>query len=399
MKNLQKSKCYSWAGISKSGKPITGEIIAETLFQAKLNLYVNGIKVRRIRKKIGFIRKKTQPSNLALFLRQLSLLLQSGVPMIQACEILLAQNNIILKSLIATLKTKIESGSPLSQSLKLFPQYFDFFVCHLIFIGEQTGKIEDLLLRAAKHMEKKVLLKKQIIQALFYPAIISMVALIVTLVMLIVIVPRFAEIFQSMHHELPVFTKIIIFFSNLLRNIYWLPLIPIITALFFYYRYISMPAFQIFIQRFILKLPYLGNALNKVLLARFTENLATLFNAGITISDALKLLIDSTNNITYRKIFQQIRYDIAKGMQLHIALQNHSFFPPLMTQMIKVGEESGQLATMLEKITLLFEEEVQSFITYLNLLLEPLIMVILGVLIGGLVIAMYLPIFKLGTIF
>jgi type IV pilus assembly protein PilC len=390
---------YTWSGISKLGTKINGEMAAKNKFYVKIHLIHQGITAIKIRRKLQFIREPIKELDITLFFRQLGTLINAGIPIVQACDSLEhTQTNISLKSLITTIRHEIESGKSFSQQLYQYPRYFDSFICHLIKIGEHTGKLDQSLLQSAHHKEKSIALKRQIKQALLYPAMVTSVAIAVTLIMLIFIVPRFAELFQSTHHQLPVFTRYVISISDFIRTYYWLSGILIIIAGIFTYSAHHSKRLQTIIDNFILKIPIIGVIISKVILIRFAQNLAATFSAGIPLLESLKLLETNTNNHIFNQAILRLQLEISRGLQLHTAMQLTRTFPPLMVQMIKVGEDAGKLETMLEKIAILYEQDVEHFIQNIKQLLEPLIMIILGVLIGGVVIAMYLPVFKLGTV-
>jgi len=334
-------------------------------------------------------------TDITLFLRQLGTLSQAGIPILQCFEILYRhQTNIALQNMILAIKIDIEKGLPLLQSLKHYPQYFDKLSTELIHIGLHTGTFSEMLLRVALHKEKIILLYKKIKQALLYPAIITSVAIIVTILMLTFVVPRFEELFNHLQGTLPLFTRIVIYISYCIRQYGIAFFIPVIA--FGLFKDILKNSLRI--QFLMLHLPYISPYLRKAKVLHFSRNLATTLAAGIPIIDALKLIAESTGSIIYRDAILTLDADIMQGHTLHQAMQKNSLFPNLLAQMIKIGEESGNLEQMLDKIADIYESEIDYFVTNLSHLLEPLIMIVLGVLISGLVIAMYLPIFKLGTL-
>lgn len=337
--------------------------------------------------------------DIAIFFRQLATLISANIPIVQSCDILQqSQEKIPLKLLIRSLKQEIESGKTFAESLKKFPRYFDEFVCHLIHTGEYSGTLEKMLKRIAHHQEKSLALKNKIKQALFYPTIIFIVAIIVSLIMLIFIVPQFVELFQNMHGTLPAFTKAIIFLSDTLRENYWLTLLPIFGMYLFIYYYKNSRPFKSSIDSILFTIPFLKTIFQKTLLIRFSRGLATTYAAGVPILDALKIITYASHHVHYTKAITTLQTDVKAGKQLHASMQRNSLFSAMSVQMVKVGEESGSLDFMLEKIAEIYENDIDHIAANLSHLIEPLIMIILGVLIGGLVIAMYLPIFKLGTI-
>lgn len=335
--------------------------------------------------------------DIALFFRQLSTLLCAGIPIVQCCELLqVSQEKIAVSLLIRNLKKEIESGKYFFHALKKFPHCFNSFTCHLVHAGEQSGTLENILKRIAHDKEQSLKLKNQIKKALFYPSFIFCIALCITLFMIIIIIPRFAELFESMHSKLPIFTQGIIFISECIKdNLIYLSLLISFTAFFCFSFKTKL---KYYFDPLLLKIPFIKNILQKIILIRMTRALAITFGAGIPITDCLKMIEKLSRNLEYMKALKKIQMQISSGKQLYAALQTFALFPPMMVQMIKIGEDAGKLEFMLEKIADIYESDIEQLVNYLSDLLEPLIMVILGVLIGGLVIAMYLPIFKLGTI-
>lgn len=404
MKNLlHKKYTYIWSGHTLQGKKMSGEIEALSFNLAKFNLKQQGITALTLRKKpnkfFGRSEKKISTLDIAIFFRQLATLIAAGVPIVQSCEIMRqSHEKMQFKNLIDALKKEIEAGKNLVSGLRKFPRYFDDLICHLIHAGEQAGTLEIMLKRIAHYKEKSLRLKNQITQALFYPMMIFLVATIVSITMLTFVVPRFSDLFSSMHGKLPFFTLFIISLSNFIRHNIWLGILPVFAiALFSYFFKTSLQVKQHF-DHLILHIPFLGNVCKKVILARFARSLATTFAAGIPITEALKMIANASGNHDYTKAIFNLQKEVSVGLQLHSAMQLNPLFPPMPIQMIKIGEESGSLEHMLEKIAEIYEADIDHLVANLSHLLEPLIMTILGVLIGGLVIAMYLPIFKLGTL-
>jgi type IV pilus assembly protein PilC len=394
-----KKHTYTWSGISPTGKKLTGEMQAVSLNQARAHLKHLGITLTTIaikhKKLFKTFTKKITAIDIALFFRQLATLISASIPIVQSFEILRqSQENPSLSTLIQSLKKEVEAGKNLVIALRKFPNYFDDLTCYLIQIGEQTGTLEIMLKRIAYHKEKSITLRNQIKQALFYPSMIFSVAILVSLVMLLFIVPRFAELFQTMHGQLPLFTQCIVNLSTGLRNYYWLVLIPILLFIITAPKIWRHPEFKQRFDTIILRV----SIVNKIILTRFLRSLSITFAAGVPIAEALKILAPTTGNQKFTKIISELYQGVFKGQQLHQAMRPQSLFPLMTIQMIKVGEESGTLEHMLTKIAEIYESDIDHLIEQFKQLLEPLIMIILGALIGGLVIAMYLPIFKLGTV-
>lgn len=351
------------------------------------------------KKQNDFFNKKILPIDIILFFRQLSTLILAGIPITQAIHIL-GQNpeQTRLLLILNTLKENIASGKELAVGLRKFPRHFDEMTCSLIQAGEKSGTLDTMLDRIAQHKEKVAHLKSSIKQALFYPCMVLIVAVIVTLVMLTFIVPRFAELFQTMHGTLPAFTRGVIFLATIVRHSAGIFVLLLIAGWLLFFHAKKSPRGRKNIDGFILTLPIIGTPIKKIILTRFARNLATLLAAGIPITEALRTMTHSTGNSIYAHSIQKLAINISIGKQLHFAMQTDKLFPALMLQMVQVGEESGTLEKMLEKTAEFYEADINQFIANLERLLEPMIITILGVLIGGLVIAMYLPIFRLGTV-
>lgn len=394
---------FIWSGISIHGKRMTGEIQATNIEIAKKLLRQQDITPITLSKKrqnlFYYFNQKISAHDLALFFRQLATLITSGIPIVQSCEILRqSQEKMLLRNLINTIKNNVEAGKSLLNGLKQFPNYFDDLICQLVHAGEQTGTLETMLNRIAYTLEKSLALKNQIKQALFYPGMIFLVAIIVSFTLLTFVVPRFAELFQSMHGQLPVFTLLVVMLSQFLRNNLWLMALPLLASIFIGCFLKKSTAFRNFIDHIILKIPFMGNMIRKMILARFARSFATTFAAGVPITHALKIVAQTSGNYAYTCAILSLEQQISAGQPLHNTMQMNALFPPMTVQMVKIGEESGTLEHMLEKIADIYEADIDYWVANLSHLLEPLIMIILGVLIGGLVIAMYLPIFKLGTV-
>ncbi|TAK79237.1 MAG: type II secretion system F family protein [Gammaproteobacteria bacterium] len=334
----------------------------------------------------------------ALFFRQFATLIAAGVPIIQSCTILeKSQEKTALRLLIYAIKRDILAGKTLSHCLQRYPHYFDPLTVQLIKIGEHTGRLDTMLLIIATHQEKHLAFRKRIQQALFYPVLILITALIITFCMFIFVIPRFAELFQDMQTSLPLLTRLIFYLSAKLRECLFpaLALTLVLITLSIRGKY-STPIKRYF-QHTFSTLPFIHTTLHKIKLTRFVRYLALTLTAGLPITDALALAGASSQDPSFTTAILQLQSKIRTGLSLHRAMETLPHFPTLMTQMVKVGEESGKLESMLDKLADFFESDIDHLLHHLNQLLEPLIMVVLGVLIGGLVIGMYLPIFKLGS--
>lgn len=390
---------FRWIGYSRFGKIIKGELFAKDSLAVKIQLHSQFITPIKIRKKILFLNQKITGLDIAILFRQLSTLISAGIPIVQACQSLEnSANKLSFKLLITSIKKNLENGQYLSHELSKLPYYFDSFACHLIYVGEKTGRLDQALVRVANYKENAIKLKKQLFQALLYPFTVSLIALIVTLIMLVCIVPRFAELFQSQQQQLPLLTRFILLLSSVIRDYYWILLIPTFISLFFIYYFYSKKNFKSKLDAISLKLPFINKIISQVMVIRILRTLSTTTSSGINLLDSIKILSQCTTHSVYVSAIRQMQLEIERGMQLHFALQSNPLFPSLVVQMIKVGEESGMLEAMLDKSAVIYEQNLDHLIVTIKLILEPLIMIILGVLIGGLVIAMYLPIFKIGTV-
>lgn len=402
MKNLEtKVTTFYWTGMNSTHQTINGVIQANNIKLAKLNLIKQGIIILDIYKKktlLFKLTKKISRLDITIFFHQLVSLISAGIPIVQSCELLSqSQENQSFRKIIQSIKVNLETGKQFAVCLRQFPEYFDELTCHLVHTGEQTGTFCNMLKRITIHHEKIYLFKNKLKQALFYPMIISIISIIVTLVILIMIVPRFAELFSSMQQPLPLFTLIIIKFSQLIRSYGW-----VCICLLGFYFIIRSQFPKISAGRFLLKiclpkLPVFNVLIHKMKLVQWLRTLCMSLSAGVPIIETLKIMTYTNDKALDNSILRELQTQILKGEQLHSAMQKNPLFPIMLVQMVKIGEESGMLEHMLEKIAELYENDIAQLTTNLSHLLEPLIMVILGVLIGILVIAMYLPIFKLGT--
>jgi type IV pilus assembly protein PilC len=400
-KHRHQCPTYRWSGITNTKRKMHGEIQASTPAMAKILLQQQGITPLTVRKKISLFPQKhnLSPLDITIFYRQLATLIKAGIPLIQSLRIL-SQNpkQFTLRQLLQSLINDLESGKKLAHSLKKHPQCFDPITCHLIHLAEYSGTLDSILIRIAHHNEKSLLLKNKFKQALLYPAIITCVSLLISLIMLFFVIPRFDELFQSFHRPLPAFTLAVIHLSHFLRHYAWGCLLPI--GFGFIFNYYRKKSFHLkhYIDTLSFKIPITGHLFKKTLLAHFARTLSTTLAAGLPITDSLNQMTDLSHNLTFRFAIKKVLYEISAGQRLYQAMLLNPLFPADMTQMVKVGEESGTLDPMLEKIAEFYEAEIEHWTNNFSQLLEPLIIIVLGVLIGGLVVAMYLPIFKLGAV-
>ena len=386
----------------KAEKKSKGEITAKSEILARNELKRQGYRVTKIRKKSKpfFTRsQKITASDIAIFSRQLATMLKAGIPLVQAFDIIgKGHENPSMQLMLLSIKTNLENGDTLAESLKNNPLYFDELYCNLVDAGENAGVLETLLDKIATYKEKTESIKKKIKKALTYPAAVIIVAFIVTAILLLFVVPVFEDLFKSFGADLPIFTRLVVDMSKTLKQIWWLILGIIIAAvyIFIYFKRRSRP-FNRFLDKTLLKVPVIGAILNKSAIARFARTLSTLSAAGIPLVNALNSVSGACGNIMYSEAVLKMREEVATGQRLQFAMLQTMLFPHMVQQMIAIGEESGSMDAMLAKVADFYEEEVDNLVDNLSSLMEPMIMVVLGVLIGGLVIAMYLPIFKMGA--
>ncbi len=394
---------FVYTGTNRRGQEVKGEATSKNLELAKAQLRKQGITVKNIRQKpkpLFQSKKAIKAIDIAIFTRQLATMMKAGVPLTQSFEIVAdSLENPSMKELVLQLKADIESGTNFATALKKHPRYFDDLFCSLIEAGEQSGALETMLERVATYKEKTELLKAKIKKAMKYPISVIVVAMIVTAILLIKVVPIFAEMFAGFGAELPAFTQMVVNMSDWMVNNF-IVLIVIIAALIisFVQAKRRSKAFRDNLDRLALKLPVFGNIIYKSIIARFCRTLSTTFAAGVPLIDALNSTAGATNNVVYYNATQRIKEDVATGQQLQFAIRSTNLFPSMVIQMIGIGEEAGSLEDMLDKTATYYENEVDNAVDGLTSLMEPMIMAFLGVVIGGLVVAMYLPIFKMGDV-
>jgi type IV pilus assembly protein PilC len=394
---------FTWEGTDRKGNKIKGKSMAADEAAVRADLRRQGVVPSRIRKQSGGLFKgtaKITPGDIAIFSRQLATMLAAGIPLVQAFEIVgNGHENASMQKLILAIKGDVEGGSALAEALAKHPIYFDDLFVNLVEAGEQAGALETLLDKVATYKEKTEAIKKKIKKALTYPAAVLVVAFVVTIILLIFVIPAFEDLFQGFGADLPAFTRVVIELSQFVRDQGWILAIIIGAAVytFFYFKKRSRPMRQ-FLDRTALKTPIIGPILQKASIARYARTLSTMFSAGVPLVEALESVAGATGNIVYETGVLRMRDEVATGQRLQQAMENTGLFPNMVIQMIAVGEESGSLDEMSAKVADFYEEDVDNAVDNLSSLLEPMIMAILGVLVGGLVIAMYLPIFKMGSV-
>ena len=399
-----RSNVFLWNGTDKSGRPSKGEIQAASQAMAKAQLRQQGIKPRSVRKKpkplFGGKGKAIKPADIAIFTRQLATMLKAGVPLVQSFEIVEdGLENQRMRELVANIRNDVASGSGLAPSLAKYPRHFDDLFCSLVGSGEDSGTLEVMLDRVATYKEKTEALKRKIRKAMTYPAAVVCIAIVVTAILLIKVVPVFASTFESFGSELPAFTRMVMGISEFTQAWWWIILIGII-AFVFTVRELKLRSvgFSEWIDRMALRLPIVGGIVHDAVIARFSRTLSTTFAAGVPLVEALNSTAGAAGNSVYAKAIRRIRDDVTTGSSLYNAIKSTGLFPNMLLQMVSIGEESGALDDMLGKVATHYEEAVDNAVDSLSSLLEPLIMSVLGVLVGGLMIAMYLPIFMLGSV-
>ena len=391
---------YLWVGKNKAGKIIRGEQRATSETVVNATLRRQGIIVTKISKQSFRGGGKVTEKDVALFTRQLATMMKSGVPLLQTFDIVgRGHDNPAVGKLLIDIKTDVETGSSLSQAFRKFPLYFDQLYCNLVAAGEQAGILETLLDRLASYKEKMLAIKSKIKSALFYPVAIIIVAFIITAVIMIFVIPAFKEVFTSFGADLPAPTLIVMAISDYFVAYWWAIFGSIFGGIFtFFYFWKRSEAMQFAMDRLLLRIPVFGPLVRKSVMARWTRTLSTMFAAGVPLVESLDSVGGAAGNYVYKVATKQIQGDVSTGTSLTSAMTNTQLFPNMVVQMVAIGEESGALDSMLGKVADFFEAEVDDAVEALSSLMEPMIMVILGTLIGGMVIAMYLPIFKLGAV-
>jgi type IV pilus assembly protein PilC len=394
---------FTWEGTDRKGKKVKGNAMAGDEAAVRADLRRQGVVPTRIRKQSkGLFSRKTKitSADIALFSRQLATMLAAGIPLVQAFEIVgTGHENAGMQKLIMAVKADVEGGSSLAQALAKHPLYFDDLFVNLVESGEQAGALESLLDKIATYKEKTEAIKKKIKKALTYPAAVLVVAFIVTTILLIFVIPAFEDLFQGFGADLPTFTRMVIDLSQFVRDkgFYLATIIGGAIFAFLYFKKRSRPM-RHFLDRLILKTPIIGPIMQKAAIARYSRTLSTMFAAGVPLVEALESVSGACGNIVYEEGVLRMRDEVATGQRLQQSMENTDLFPNMVIQMIAVGEESGSLDEMSGKVADFYEEDVDNAVDNLSSLLEPMIMAILGVLVGGLVVAMYLPIFKLGAV-
>ncbi|MBI6743644.1 type II secretion system F family protein [Pseudomonas syringae] len=392
---------YTWEGVDKKGTKTSGELSGHNLALVKAQLRKQGINPTKVRKKSASLfgkGKKIKPLDIAFFSRQMATMMKAGVPLLQSFDIISeGAENPNMRALVNSLKQEVSAGNSFATALRQKPEYFDELFCNLVDAGEQAGALESLLDRVASYKEKTEKLKAKIKKAMTYPAAVVVVAIIVSGILLIKVVPQFQVVFAGFGAELPGFTLMVIGLSEIVQK-WWLAIsLAFFAGAFFLKRaYKQSQKFRDSLDRFLLKVPIIGPLIFKSSVARYARTLATTFAAGVPLVEALDSVAGATGNVVFKNAVNKVKQDVSTGMQLNFSMRSTGVFPSLAIQMTAIGEESGALDNMLDKVATYYEDEVDNMVDSLTSLMEPVIMGVLGVIVGGLVIAMYLPIFKLG---
>src|SRR5882724_5162289 len=402
VKTIRRDIPFAWEGKDKRGNRVKGKSLAPDEAALRAELRRQGIAPSRVRKQSGSFKAGGKPKaeDIAVFSRQLATMLAAGIPMVQSFEIVgNGHDKPSMQKLILDIKADVEGGTSLHESLAKHPLYFDDLYVNLVEAGEQAGALESLLDKVATYKEKTEALKKKVKKALFYPAAVLVIAVIVTTILLIFVIPQFESLFKGFGAALPAFTQAVINLSRFVQK-FGVLIAAAVGAAFYFFMYFKKRSRKMreFLDRVSLKIPIIGPILNKAAIARFARTLSTMFSAGVPLVEALESVAGATGNIVYEKAVLKMRDEVATGQRLQRSMENTGLFPNMVNQMIAVGEESGSLDEMSAKVATFYEAEVDNAVDAMSSLLEPMIMVILGVLVGGLVIAMYLPIFKLGSV-
>jgi type IV pilus assembly protein PilC len=398
----EKLSTFVWAGKDKKGSAVKGSMSGKNAALVKAQLRKQGVTPTKIKKQAAALgkarKKKITPFDIALFTRQMATMMKAGVPLVQSFEIVAdGLENPSLRDLVLDIKADVAAGNNFAGALRNHPKHFDDLFCNLVDSGEQSGALETMLDRVATYLEKSETLKKKVKKAMTYPIAVLVVALVVTVILLVKVVPEFETLFSGFGAELPAFTQMVIGFSEWMQE-WWFILVAIIAITIYTFKEAKRrsPKFADKVDAYMLKFPVVGAILEKSAIARFGRVLATTFAAGVPLVDALNSVAGAAGNAIFRDAILKIRDDVSSGTQLQFSMKQTGVFPAMAVQMVAIGEESGALDKMLEKVADYFEEEVDNLVDNLTSLMEPIIMSVLGVLVGGLIIAMYLPIFQMG---
>ncbi|MBD8616380.1 type II secretion system F family protein [Pseudomonas putida] len=403
MASKAKTSVYIWEGVDRKGIIAKGETSGTSLPLIRAQLRKQGITPTKIRKRSTPLfgkGKRIKPADIALFTRQMATMMRAGVPLLQSFDIIAeGVDNPKMRTLVDGIKQEVAAGNSFATSLQKKPEYFDDLYCSLVNAGEQAGALETLLDRVATYKEKTEALKAKIKKAMTYPIAVVIVAIVVSAILLIKVVPQFESVFAGFGAELPAFTLMVMGLSKIVQD-WWLIILAALVGLFFLLKHTNKRSekFRDGKDRLLLKLPIVGQILYKSAVARYARTLSTTFAAGVPLVEALDSVAGATGNVVFRNAVNSIKQDVSNGSPMHQSMRSTSVFPTLAIQMTAIGEESGALDDMLDRVATIYEAEVDNMVDSLTSLMEPMIMAVLGVVVGGLVIAMYLPIFQLGSV-
>ncbi|WP_077047050.1 type II secretion system F family protein [Pseudomonas sp. KK4] len=397
-----KISVYAWEGTDRKGTKVTGELSGQNPALIKAQLRKQGINPGKVRKKstsLFNMGKRIKAHDIALFTRQMATMMKAGVPLLQSFDIIgEGFDNPAMRALVDEVKQEVAAGNSFAAALRKKPKYFDELYCNLVDAGEQAGALDTLLERVATYKEKSESLKAKIKKAMTYPLAVICVAAVVTGILLVKVVPQFESVFASFGAELPAFTVMVIGLSKFMQDWWWVVLGGLIAAIFgVRHAFKTSQAFRDRTDAWLLKLPLVGTLMYKSAVARYARTLSTTFAAGVPLVEALESVAGATGNVVFKRAVLRIKQDVSTGMQLNFSMRATGIFPNMAIQMTAIGEESGALDDMLDKVAGFYEDEVDNMVDSLTSLMEPFIMVVLGVIVGGLVVAMYLPIFQLGS--
>ncbi len=400
----QKLESYVWEGKDRKGNKSRGELNGVSLSLVKAQLRKQGIIPEKVKKKpkplFGSGSKKITPFDIAMLTRQLATMMKAGVPLVQSFDIVAdGLENKGLQELVVNIRNDIASGTSFAGALRKHPKHFDNLYCNLVDSGEKAGALEQMLDRIALYLEKTELLKKKVKKAMTYTIAVIVVAIVVTAILLVKVVPQFESLFQGFGAELPVFTQMVVRLSEWMQSWWFVVLLGIVGTIFLFKEAKRRSQkFSDLVDKYVLKLPIVGEILDKSAVAKFGRVLSTTFAAGVPLVDALDSVAGATGNAVYRDAIDRIKNDVSSGTQLQASMRQQDIFPVMAVQLTAIGEESGNLDEMLEKVAVHYEAVVDDMVDNLTALMEPMIMAVLGVLVGGLIIAMYLPIFQMGQV-
>ncbi|PWF63136.1 type II secretion system protein F [Shewanella sp. BC20] len=406
-KNEQKSQpkiyTFEWKGLNRDGKKTSGELKGASVAEVKSQLKLQGVNPKVVRKKASplFARNPDiKPMDIAMVTRQIATMLAAGVPLVTTIEMLgRGHEKQKMRELLGTILAEVQSGIPLSDSLRPHRRYFDDLYVDLVAAGEHSGSLDAVFDRIATYREKAEALKSKIKKAMFYPAAVVVVAVLVTTLLLLFVVPQFEEIFKGFGAELPAFTQLIINISRFMQSSWYLFFAAIVIGIWSFVRaHRNSQMFRDRIDELVLKIPVIGEILHKAAMARFSRTLATTFAAGVPLIDGMESAAGASGNAVYRAALLKVRQEVMAGMQMNIAMRTTGLFPDMLIQMVMIGEESGSLDNMLNKVANIYEMQVDDAVDGLSSLIEPIMMVVIGTLVGGLIVGMYLPIFQMGNV-